>query len=43
MPWYRQAKKDAHLAKSFGELDKSIDPEVSEWGNPRERTSLIRN
>jgi len=23
-------------AKSFGELDKSIDPEISEWGNPVE-------
>ncbi len=21
-------------AKSFGELDKSCDPEISEWGNP---------
>jgi hypothetical protein len=26
--------KDAIPAKSFGELDKSIDPEISEWGNP---------
>jgi hypothetical protein len=24
-------------AKSFGELDKSIDPEISEWGNPVEK------
>jgi hypothetical protein len=23
-------------AKSFGELDKSIDPKESEWGNPVE-------
>ena len=34
MPWHQQAMKDAQPAKSFGELDKSIDPEISEWGNP---------
>lgn len=34
MPWHQQAKKDAKPAKSFGELEKSIDPEISEWGNP---------
>ena len=34
MPWYQQAMKDAKPAKSFGELEKSIDPEISEWGNP---------
>jgi hypothetical protein len=34
MPWHQQAKKDAEPAKSSGELEKSIDPEVSEWGNP---------
>ena len=26
-------------AKSFGELDESFDPEVSEWGNPVRVTS----
>jgi hypothetical protein len=26
--------KDALPAKSFGELEESIDPEISEWGNP---------
>jgi hypothetical protein len=34
MPWHQQATKDAILAKSLGELEKSIDPGVSEWGNP---------
>lgn len=34
MPWHQQAMKDAKPAKSFGELEKSIDPEISEWGNP---------
>jgi hypothetical protein len=34
MPWHQQAKKDAKPAKSFGELEKSNDPEISEWGNP---------
>lgn len=36
MPWHQQAKKDAKPAKSSGELEESIDPEVSEWGNPVE-------
>ena len=36
MPWHRKAMKDAQPAKSSGELEKSIDPEVSEWGNPLE-------
>jgi hypothetical protein len=30
MPWHQQAMKDAQPAKSFGELDKSFDPEISE-------------
>ncbi len=34
MPRHRKAKKDAKPAKSSGEWDKHIDPEVSEWGNP---------
>ena len=34
MPWHQQAMKDALPAKSFGELEKSFDPEISEWGNP---------
>jgi hypothetical protein len=36
MPWYRKAMKDAKPAKSSGELEKSFDPEISEWGNPLE-------
>ena len=28
-------------AKSLGELDRSIDPGVSEWGNPMEQPSII--
>jgi hypothetical protein len=36
MPWHQQAMKDAKPAKSSGELEKSIDPEDSEWGNPVE-------
>jgi hypothetical protein len=36
MPWHQQAKKDAKPAISFGELEKSSDPEISEWGNPVE-------
>ena len=34
MPWHQEAKKDVKPAKSFGELEKSVDPEMSEWGNP---------
>ena len=34
MPWQCMAKKDANLAKSFGEPEKGCDPEISEWGNP---------
>ena len=34
MPWHRQAKKDVLPAKSFGELEESFDPKISEWGNP---------
>lgn len=33
MPRHQKAKKDVIPAKSFGELEKSIDPEISEWGN----------
>lgn len=34
MPWHQQAMKDAIPAKSPGKLAKSVDPGVSEWGNP---------
>ena len=34
MPWQCMAKKDANVAKSFGEPEKGCDPEISEWGNP---------
>ena len=34
MPGHQQAMKDAQPAISFGELEKSFDPEISEWGNP---------
>ena len=34
MPRHQKAKKDAIPAIIFGELEKSVDPEVSEWGNP---------
>ena len=34
MPRHQKAKKDVIPAKSFGELEKSFDPEMSEWGNP---------
>ena len=34
MPWHQQAMKDAKSAISLGELKKSVDPGVSEWGNP---------
>jgi len=26
--------KDVIPTKSFGELEESFDPEISEWGNP---------
>lgn len=39
MPWHQQAMKDAKPAKSFGELEKSIEPEISEWGNPMRQIS----
>jgi hypothetical protein len=34
MPWLVWPKKDAYSAKVVGELSKSFDPAVSEWGNP---------
>lgn len=34
MPWDKTPKKDAIAAKRSGELHRSVDPEVSEWGNP---------
>ena len=34
MPRDKLPKKDAIAAKRSGELHKSVDPEVSEWGNP---------
>lgn len=34
MPWLIWPKKDANSAKVVGELSKSYDPAVSEWGNP---------
>ena len=36
MPWHQKAKKDVIPAISFGELEESEDPEISEWGNPIE-------
>jgi hypothetical protein len=30
----RRRKKTCKPAKSFGELAESIDPKMSEWGNP---------
>ena len=34
----RRTRKPAII---FGELEKSFDPEDSEWGNPIEQTSII--
>ena len=34
MPWLIWTMKDAKTAKVVGELSKSCDPAVSEWGNP---------
>ena len=34
MPRDKLPKKDAQAAKRPGELQESIDPGVSEWGNP---------
>ena len=39
MPWLVRPKKDAYSAKVVGELSKSFDPAVSEWGNPCTRKS----
>ena len=33
MPWHWEPMKDVI---SFGEEQTSIDPEISEWGNPME-------
>lgn len=43
MPWHQQAMKDVKPTKSFGELEKSIDPEISEWGNPVGQYPIIFN
>jgi hypothetical protein len=34
MPRDKSPTKDAQAAKLSGELHESVDPEVSEWGNP---------
>ncbi len=34
MPRHFVPKKDVKAAKSSGELLKSVEPEISEWGNP---------
>jgi hypothetical protein len=34
MPRDKLPMKDAQAAKRSGELHRSVDPEVSEWGNP---------
>ena len=34
MPRDKLPKKDALAAKRSGELHRSVDPEISEWGNP---------
>ena len=34
MPRDKLPKKDAIAAKLSGELHRSVDPDVSEWGNP---------
>ena len=39
MPWHQQAMKDAIPAISFGEPEKGVEPEISEWGNPIRLTS----
>ncbi len=44
MPWHQQAMKDAKPAKSFGELEKSIDPEDIRMGKPGgNNTPIILN
>ena len=30
----RRRRRTRQAAKSFGELQASVDPEISEWGNP---------
>jgi hypothetical protein len=34
MPRDKLPMKDAQAAKRSGELHRSVDPEISEWGNP---------
>jgi hypothetical protein len=34
MPRDKLPMKDAQAAKRSGEVHKTVDPEVSEWGNP---------
>jgi hypothetical protein len=34
MPRDKLPMKDAQAAKRLGELHRSVDPSVSEWGNP---------
>ena len=34
MPRDKLPKKDAIAAKRLGELHRSVDPSISEWGNP---------
>ena len=34
MPWHQEPMKDAISCDKLRELQISIDPEISEWGNP---------
>ena len=40
MPWHQEPTKDDKLRKSHGEEQISIDPWMSEWGNPAEQYSV---
>ena len=37
----RRRRRTRPAAKSFGELQASIEPEISEWGNPSQKTCDI--
>ena len=38
---YKERRVDALALRSFGEEQISIDPEISEWGNLAEKTSVV--
>ena len=40
MPWHQEPKKDVTSCDKLREVQITVDPEISEWGNPAEQYSV---